>query len=111
MVGLARSLSGSSLRTQGPITPGFKSKERPLLRCRNESPRRRDERNCAHAGVPAFAGTTHGNVTHNPYAIVLRISGTEPPHVVYGISKHMQKKRPRPPPGELTEAAMEHIIT
>src|ERR1700674_3615447 len=38
--GLARSLSGSSLRTQGPITPGLKSEERPLLPCRNESPRR-----------------------------------------------------------------------
>src|SRR5258705_3063341 len=55
----AQSLSGSSLRTQGPITPGLKSDKRPLLQCRNESPRRRDERNCAHAGVPAFAGTTH----------------------------------------------------
>ena len=56
--GLAQSLSGSSLRTQGPITPGLKSEKSPLLQCRNESPRGRDERNCAHAGVPAFAGTT-----------------------------------------------------
>src|SRR5882672_6810196 len=48
----------SSLRTQGPITPGLKSEKRPPLQCQNESPRGRDERNCAHAGVPAFAGTT-----------------------------------------------------
>src|SRR5882724_1972253 len=40
MGGLARTLSGSSLRTQGPTTPGFRGKERPLLQCRNESPRR-----------------------------------------------------------------------
>jgi hypothetical protein len=32
--------NGSSLRTQGPITPGLKSEERPLLQRRNESPRR-----------------------------------------------------------------------
>src|SRR6266850_651930 len=38
--GFAQSLSGSSLRTQGPITPGLKSEKRPLLQCRNESPRR-----------------------------------------------------------------------
>jgi hypothetical protein len=48
----------SSLRTQGPITPGLKSEKRSLPNCPNESPRRRDERSCAHAGVPAFAGTT-----------------------------------------------------
>jgi hypothetical protein len=42
--GLVQSLSRSSLRTQGPITPGFKSEKRPLLECRSESPRRRDER-------------------------------------------------------------------
>src|SRR5258707_3241756 len=30
----------SSLRTQGPITPGLKSEKRPLLECRSESPRR-----------------------------------------------------------------------
>src|SRR6202035_5631813 len=39
--GLARSLIGSSLRTQGPITPGLKSEERPRPQCRNESPRRK----------------------------------------------------------------------
>src|ERR1700692_3873794 len=38
--GFAQSLSGSSLRTQGPITPGLKSEKKPLLQCRNESPRR-----------------------------------------------------------------------
>src|SRR5260370_32192594 len=38
--GLVQSLSRSSLRTQGPITPGLKSKKRPLLECRSESPRR-----------------------------------------------------------------------
>jgi hypothetical protein len=38
--GLVRSLSRSSLRTQGPITPGLKSEKRPLLECRSESPRR-----------------------------------------------------------------------
>jgi len=30
----------SSLRTQGPITPGVESERRPLLQCRNGSPRR-----------------------------------------------------------------------
>jgi hypothetical protein len=34
---------------QGPITPGPG----------------RDERNSAHAGVPAFAGTTRGDITQN----------------------------------------------
>src|SRR5260370_32297499 len=38
--GLVQSLSRSSLRTQGPITPGLKSEKRPLLECRSESPRR-----------------------------------------------------------------------
>src|SRR5258705_13947906 len=38
--GLLQSLSRSSLRTQGPITPGLKSEKRPLLECRSESPRR-----------------------------------------------------------------------
>src|SRR4051794_26879445 len=42
--GLVQSLSRSSLRTQGPITPGVKGEKRPLLECRSESPRRRDER-------------------------------------------------------------------
>src|SRR5712675_836700 len=42
--GLVQSLSRSSLRTQGPITPGLESEKRPLLECRSESPRRRDER-------------------------------------------------------------------
>ena len=51
-IGFARAICGSSLRTQGPITPGVKSEEGPLLQRQNESPRRRDERNCAHAGVP-----------------------------------------------------------
>src|SRR6266576_3780523 len=75
--GFAQSLSGSSLRTQGPTTLGLKSEKRPLLQCRNESPRRRDERNCAHAGVPAFAGTTRRNAIHRkiPYAIALTASG------------------------------------
>jgi len=54
-----RVVPANALRTQGPITPGLKREKRPLLQCRNENPRRRDERNCAHAGVPAFAGTTH----------------------------------------------------
>src|ERR1700737_4221938 len=35
-----KSLSRSSLRTQGPITPGLRSEKRPLLKCRSESPRR-----------------------------------------------------------------------
>src|SRR6267378_5401 len=34
----------SSLRAQGPITPGLESEKRPLLECRSESLRRRDER-------------------------------------------------------------------
>ncbi len=62
------SLSGSSLRTQGPITPGRKSEERPLLQCRNESPRRigpcvrRDDSLIRHA-------------YENPYAIPVRFEG------------------------------------
>src|ERR1700681_804162 len=42
MRGLVQSLSRSSLRTQGPITPGRRSEKRPLLKCRSESPRRMD---------------------------------------------------------------------
>src|ERR1700694_3208958 len=38
--GLVQSLSRSSLRTQGPITPGLKSEKRSLLECRSKSPRR-----------------------------------------------------------------------
>jgi hypothetical protein len=38
--GLVQSLSRSSLRTQGPITPGTESEKRPLLECRSESLRR-----------------------------------------------------------------------
>src|SRR5882724_7448945 len=39
-IGLAQSPSESSLRTQGPITPGPKLEKRPLPRRRNERPRR-----------------------------------------------------------------------
>src|SRR6266700_1246697 len=61
----------------GTHHPWPKKEKRPLLKCRNESPRRRDERNCAHAGVPACAGTTHGSVTYmkTPYAIALPATG------------------------------------
>ena len=64
------SLSGSSLRTQGPITPGRKSEERPLLQRRDESPRRmgpcvrRDDSLIRHA-------------YENPYAIPLREGVTQ----------------------------------
>jgi len=43
----------SSRRKPGPITPGVDCNKRHLQRCQNASPRHRDERNCAHAGVPA----------------------------------------------------------
>src|ERR1700730_10187674 len=48
----------SSRRRPGPIAPGVNCYGRHQTGCENESPRRPDERNCAHAGVPAFAGTT-----------------------------------------------------
>ena len=44
---------GSSSRTRGPITPGVNRDRRHPPHCSKVSPRRRDERNCAHAGVPA----------------------------------------------------------
>ena len=52
-------LISSSLRKQGPITPNVRGC-RQLLNSifKTRIHRRRDERNCAHAGVPAFAGTT-----------------------------------------------------
>src|SRR6202022_4504036 len=50
--------TSSSLRTQGPITTDVYCRQRQLPRCPFRGPRRRDERNRAHAGVPAFAGTT-----------------------------------------------------
>src|SRR5258705_7983620 len=56
--GLVQSLSRSSLRTQGPITPDLESEKRPLLECRSESPRRRDERFALTLGSLRFAGTT-----------------------------------------------------
>jgi hypothetical protein len=74
----SRDLSaGRPCERRDPSPLGLKREKRPLLKCRNESPRRRDERNCAHAGVPAFAGTTHGSVTYmkTPYAIALPATG------------------------------------
>src|SRR5260370_26573068 len=50
--------TSSSLRTQGPITTDVCWWQRQLPQCPFRGPRRRDERNRAHAGVPAFAGTT-----------------------------------------------------
>src|ERR1700733_107363 len=47
-----RALTPSSLRTQGPITLGLKSEERPFTQRRNDNVRRRDERNCARARGP-----------------------------------------------------------
>jgi hypothetical protein len=52
-------LSEASLRTQGPITPGLKSEKGLGSSAGTRARAGRDERNCAHAGVPAFAGTTH----------------------------------------------------
>src|SRR6266550_8871620 len=79
-----RSLSGSSLRTQGPVTPGRKSEERPLLQCRNESPRRmgpcvrRDDSLIRHA-------------YENPYAIPLRLRG----RVGVGALSKQRRRRPK----------------
>src|SRR5216684_2549917 len=64
-IGFARVLSGSSLRTQGPITPGLKSKKRPLLQCQNENPRRmgpcvrRDDSLKCHAKQTRFVCGPH----------------------------------------------------
>src|SRR5467141_4892941 len=66
--GFAQSLGGSSLRTQGPITPGLKSDKRPLLQCRNESPRRRDERNLRSRWGPCVRRDDSLKI---PYAIAL----------------------------------------
>jgi len=61
------------LRTQGPITPGLKVKKKASAPVPDESPRRRDERNCAHAGVPAFAGRLiEASRVWNSIAIALR---------------------------------------
>ena len=61
--GLVQSLSRSSLRTQGPITPGLKS-EKSL--CSSAETRVRA------VWVPAFAGTTCWKI---PYAIALPQAG------------------------------------
>src|SRR6266436_1446873 len=61
--GLVQSLSRSSLRTQGPITPGLKSEKRPLLE---------SEARVRAVWVPAFAGTTCWKI---PYAIALPLAG------------------------------------
>src|ERR1700687_535136 len=50
--------TSSSLRTQGPITTDVCCWQRQLPQWPFPGPRRGDERNRAHAGVPAFAGTT-----------------------------------------------------
>src|SRR5258705_9366188 len=61
--GLVQSLSRSSLRTQGPITPGLESKKGL---CSSAEARVRA------VWVPAFAGTTCWKI---PYAIALPLAG------------------------------------
>src|ERR1700730_9499323 len=55
---LPRAEAYGSLRTQGPITTDVYCWKPSCSSAQAEGPRRRDERNRAHAGVPAFAGTT-----------------------------------------------------
>src|SRR5258708_39386098 len=85
--GLVQSLSRSSLRMQGPITPGLKS-EKSL--CSSAETRVRA------VWVPAFAGTTCWKI---PYAIALPQAGRGEGSELIFPDEAGEKKFIKPPAG------------